>query len=55
MNNRVLSRMGARELSKAEVDKVLGASCHKPPCTLTLCTIDATGKATDGDVSLGEC
>jgi len=54
MNNRVLSRMGARELSKAEVDKVLGASCHKPPCTLTVCTIDATG-ARDGDVSLGEC
>ena len=55
MNNRVLSRRGARELSKAEVDKVIGADCHKQPCTLTLCTIDATGKATDGDVSLGEC
>ena len=53
-DNRVLSRRGARELSKAEVDKVLGANCNKP-CTLTVCTIDATGKATDGDVSLHEC
>lgn len=54
MNNRVLSRMGARELNKEEVDAVIGAGCGKNPCTLTLCTIDSTG-ARDGDVSLGEC
>lgn len=53
MNNRVLSRMGARELNKEEVDKVIGANCHKP-CTLTLCTLGANGTL-DGDVSLGEC
>ena len=55
MNNRVLSRMGARELKKEEVDAVIGAGCNPHnPCTLTLCTIDSTG-AKDGDVSLGEC
>jgi hypothetical protein len=53
-NNRVLSRMGARELNKEEVDAVIGAGCGKNPCTLTVCTIDSTG-ARDGDVSLGEC
>jgi hypothetical protein len=54
MNNRVLSRMGARELSKEEVDAVIGAGCKNKPCTLTVCTIDSTG-ALDGDVTLHEC
>ena len=54
-NKRVLSRMGARELSEKEVAAVVGAQCiGKPPCTATICTIDSHG-AHDGDVDLGEC
>jgi len=52
--NRVLSRMGARELTHEEAAEVIGAQCPKR-CTLTLCTLDPNGTATDGDTSLGEC
>jgi len=51
-DTRVLSRMGARELTQEEAAVVTGAQCTKR-CTLTLCSIDANGKAFDGD--LGEC
>ena len=50
-DNRVLSRLGARELSVEEVAVVNGGSCRK--CTLTACSIDASGKVCDGDP--GEC
>jgi len=53
-NDRVLSRMGARELTGEEVTAVVGTQCGHRVCTTTLCTIDSTG-AHDGDVSLGEC
>ena len=53
-NGRVLSRVGARELTGEEVAAVVGSQCQQR-CTLTLCSIDANGKAFDGDVSLGEC
>ena len=53
-NDRVLSRMGARELTGEEVTAVVGTQCGHRVCTTTLCTIDSAG-AHDGDVSLGEC
>lgn len=46
--NRVLNRVGARELTPREVDHVMGA-VH----TETICT--AGPKGIDGDVRLGEC
>ena len=53
-DNRVLSRLGARELSEEEAGLVTGSSCPDPKrCTLTLCSVDASGHAFDGDA--GEC
>jgi hypothetical protein len=46
--NRVLNRMGARELSVAESNRVSAGQVQ----TLTLCT---AGTPPDGDVNLGEC
>jgi hypothetical protein len=46
--DRVLGRIGARELTPPEVDHVVGA-VH----TETVCTLGPKGL--DGDVRLGEC
>jgi hypothetical protein len=48
-DNRVLSRKGARELTPAEAEVVVGAIS-----TQTLCSI-GPNNSRDGDVSLGEC
>ncbi|HLJ86888.1 MAG TPA: hypothetical protein VKZ53_08690 [Candidatus Angelobacter sp.] len=49
-NNRVLIRLGARELTVEEVNKVAGGiRIH----TATLCSIDPETRTHDGDV--GEC
>lgn len=47
--NRVLGRIGARELTPREIEHVTGAIR-----TETVCTISATS-VRDGDVFLGEC
>jgi hypothetical protein len=48
-NNRVLTRTGARELNREEVESVSGSLN-----TLTACTWDPDfGR--DGDASIGEC
>jgi hypothetical protein len=47
--NRVLSRMGARELTAEELTKVSGSQT-----TDTVCTFFPNG-STDGDTFLGEC
>jgi hypothetical protein len=46
--NRVLGRLGARELTPREIEHVTGAVR-----TTTVCTIGPQGL--DGDVRLGEC
>ena len=48
-DNRVLVRMGARELNAKEVETVNGGVR-----TLTACTSDEGGFK-DGDASIGEC
>ncbi len=48
-DNRVLGRKGARELTPAEAERVIGALAIQ---TLTLCTVPLTGYF-DGDP--GEC
>lgn len=48
-NSRVLTRKGARELDRSEVERVTGSLG-----TLTLCTFDPEFGA-DGDASIGEC
>lgn len=48
-DNRVLNRVGARELTKQEIANVTGALP-----TDTVCTFSGTS-ANDGDVRLGEC
>jgi len=51
--NRVLGRIGARELTEEEVATVTGS---RNPTTNTLCTIPSTQNAKpDGDSFLGEC
>jgi hypothetical protein len=47
--NRVLGRMGARELTSGEIEHVTGAIR-----TETVCTISERA-VRDGDVFLGEC
>ena len=47
-NNRVLGRVGARELTSAEAEAVCGAVR-----TETKCSVGPNGL--DGDVRLGEC
>lgn len=48
-DNRVLNRVGARDLTKEEIPNVTGGLR-----TLTLCTVDGLNFR-DGDVFLGEC
>jgi hypothetical protein len=51
-DNRVLSRMGARDLSTEEVDLVFGGfRTH----TLTPCIVDRQGSFFNGDTAIGEC
>lgn len=52
-NNRVLGRMGARELSEQEVDAVQGA--FQVRHTLTPCFIDKKQQLLNGDQAIGEC
>ncbi|MGZ4840867.1 MAG: hypothetical protein ACXV5J_03920 [Candidatus Angelobacter sp.] len=52
-DNRVLSRIGARELTEQEVDAVNGAL--KVRHTLTPCFIDKKQQLLNGDQSIGEC
>jgi hypothetical protein len=52
-NNRVLGRMGARELTEQEVDTVQGAFIVRH--TLTPCFIDKKQQLLNGDQSIGEC
>lgn len=51
-DNRVLSRVGARELTEQEVMAVTGAfRAH----TLTPCIVDGNGNLLNGDTTIGEC
>jgi hypothetical protein len=52
-DNRVLTRMGARELTEQEVQAVNGAL--KIRHTLTPCFIDSKQQLLNGDQSIGEC
>ena len=52
-DNRVLGRMGARELTEQEVDAVNGAL--KVAHTLTPCFIDKKQQLLNGDQAIGEC
>jgi hypothetical protein len=52
-NNRVLGRMGARELTEQEVEDVQGA--FQVRRTLTPCFIDKKQQLLNGDQSIGEC
>jgi len=52
-NNRVLGRMGARELTEQEVDAVQGA--FQVRHTLTPCFIDKKQQLLNGDQAIGEC
>ena len=53
-NNRVLSRLGARELTWEETNRVIGAGRVLP--TDTVCTFPSPANPKgDGDQSLGEC
>jgi hypothetical protein len=51
-DNRVLNRIGARELTAEEVDMVVGGfRTH----TLTPCIVDRQGNFFNGDTAIGEC
>jgi hypothetical protein len=52
-DNRVLSRIGARELTEQEIDAVNGA--FKIRHTLTPCFIDKQQQLLNGDQAIGEC
>jgi hypothetical protein len=52
-NNRVLGRIGARELTEQEVDAVQGA--FQVRHTLTPCFIDKKQQLLNGDQAIGEC
>jgi hypothetical protein len=52
-DNRVLSRMGARELNQEELEAVAGA--FKIRHTLTPCFVDHKQQLMAGDQSIGEC
>jgi hypothetical protein len=52
-NNRVLGRVGARELTEQEVDAVQGAFIVRH--TTTLCFIDKKQQLVSGDQAIGEC
>lgn len=49
-DNRVLGRVGARELTVKETNAVSGALP-----TDTVCTFDEKSGFADGDASIGEC
>jgi hypothetical protein len=51
-DNRVLGRVGARELNTNEIERVQGAIV---PHTLTACALRANGQQLFGDTSLSEC
>lgn len=51
-DNRVLSRIGARELTEQEVNAVQGAFQRH---TLTPCFIDKKQQLLNGDQAIGEC
>jgi len=50
-DNRVLGRIGARDLTTQEVNAVAGGTHH----TLTPCIADNQGKLLNGDTAIGEC
>jgi hypothetical protein len=51
-DNRVLSRVGARDLTAEEVSSVVGGfRVH----TLTPCIADRQGNFFNGDTAIGEC
>ena len=50
LDERVLGRVGARELTPRELDHVTGGVR-----TETVCTFNWQTRAADGDVFLGEC
>jgi hypothetical protein len=52
-NNRVLGRLGARELTEQEVETVQGA--FQVRHTLTPCFIDKKQQLLNGDQAIGEC
>lgn len=52
-DNRVLGRVGARELNEQEVDAVQGALIVRH--TTTLCFIDKQQQLVSGDQAIGEC
>ena len=52
-DNRVLSRIGARELTEQEVETVQGA--FQVRRTLTPCFIDKKQQLLNGDQTIGEC
>jgi len=52
-DNRVLIRMGARELSQQEVEAVTGA--FRVRHTLTPCFVDSKQQLLNGDQNIGEC
>jgi hypothetical protein len=52
-NNRVLGRVGARELTEQEVETVQGA--FQVRHTLTPCFIDKKQQLLNGDTTIGEC
>ena len=52
-DNRVLSRVGARDLTEQEVEAVNGAL--KIRHTLTRCFIDSKQQLLNGDQAIGEC
>ncbi len=51
--NRVLGRVGSRELSEQEVEAVTGAL--KVRHTLTPCFVDKQQQLLNGDQAIGEC
>lgn len=50
-DNRVLGRIGARDLTVEEVNAVTGGTQH----TLTPCIADSKGNFLNGDTAIGEC
>jgi len=50
-DNRVLGRIGARDLSTEEIDTVTGGTRN----TLTPCIADNKGNFLNGDTAIGEC
>lgn len=51
-DNRVLGRIGARDLSTEEVNLVAGGFRSK---TVTPCIVDRRGNFLNGDTAIGEC